>query len=119
MTMRILCLEGKFGYVDDIVFKGFIVFCHIEPNDNEKILSKALSKLLPLAKEQFVIVPFVHLDKKVAPHEIADKLFAFFCDTAKKLSKVPVVVVPFGVKKEFNLYAPADNAAIKFKRFTH
>ena len=118
--MRTLCFNGKFGYKSDTTYDGLIVFCHFDPSDNEKILTKAAKSLIKLqSNKQIILVPFVHLDTLVAEPKIADALFSFFGKTMEELSQTPIIRVPFGITKEFNLYAPANDEAIKFRRFTH
>ena len=115
--MKTLCFKGKFGYLEEEIHKGLVVLTSFETNDTEININRAIKKLLDLEKEKIVLVPFVHLTHSVVDKEKADTLFNTFVENCKKSTKVPIVKIPFGIEKEFHLYAPADNEAIKFMRF--
>ncbi|HBB04502.1 TPA: hypothetical protein DCZ39_06525 [Patescibacteria group bacterium] len=99
--------------------EGIVVFCHFEPEDNEKIILQAVKKLQSIVKKELILVPFAHLYEKTASKEEAKILFEMLIDECKKNEKWNIITIPFGVEKEFFLYAPADDSAIKFSKFTN
>jgi hypothetical protein len=114
--MRALVFEGKFGHIKEASNKGTVVFCHFEPNDNDKIINKAAKKFSKISKDNLILVPFAHLFEKNANKKDAYKYFEYLISQCKK-SKLTILSVPFGVEKEFFLYAPAKNSAIRFMKF--
>lgn len=115
--MRSIVFNGKFSHHKENVNNGTIVFCHFEPDDNEKIIFLAAKKFSQVANSNLILVPFAHLFEKSASKEEAKKFFESLVEKCLELKKQSVTVIPFGVKKEFFLYAPADNSAIKFMKF--
>ncbi len=115
--MRVLIFNGKFGHLKENIHKGLIVLCHFEPEDNQKTIFKVGKKVRSLAKNNLILVPFAHLSKKSASKKEAKNLFGNLVKNCEDLTRGDLVVIPFGVKKEFFLYAPADDDAIKFMNF--
>lgn len=115
--MRILIFDGKFGYLKENIHGGLVALCHFEPEDNHKTILKAGKKLKSLAKNKLILVPFAHLSEQSATKEEAKTLFRGLIDDCNKLKKRNVIVIPFGIEKEFYLYAPAKDSAIRFMRF--
>lgn len=115
--MRSIIFNGKFSHLKENTNSGTIVFCHFEPNDNEKIIFLAAKKFTHIASDNLVLVPFAHLFEKSANKKEAKKFFESLAQKCMELKKQAVTVIPFGIKKEFFLYAPADNSAIKFMKF--
>lgn len=115
--MKALIFNGKFGYLKENIYSGLVVFCHFEPGDNSKSISDAGKKFRLLAKDNLILVPFVHLSEKSASKIEAKNLFDNLVKDCESLQNEKLVVIPFGIEKEFFLYAPAENSAIKYMRF--
>jgi hypothetical protein len=115
--MKALCFQGKFGYLKEEIYQGFVVFCHFEPVDTEKTIINATKKIAIKNQGQLILVPFSHLDNKVASEKEAGNLFEKLVTKCEDVLETPVVVIPFGVEKEFYLYAPAKHSAVKFMSF--
>ena len=115
--MRVLVFNGKFGHLKENIHNGLVVFCHFEPEDNSNTISKAGEKFRSLAKNNLILVPFAHLSEKSASKKEAKNLFEKLVKDCENLKNKDLVVIPFGIEKEFFLYAPAENSAIKFMRF--
>jgi len=115
--MRVLVFEGRFGYLKENIHKGLVVLCHFESGDNSLTIIKASKKFKLLAKNGLILVPFAHLFEKSASKEEAKALFDDLVRTCSYFKGKDLVVIPFGVEKEFFLYAPPRNSAIKFMKF--
>lgn len=115
--MRLLIFEGKFGHVKENIHEGLIAFCHFEAEDNKKTTLKASKKLRSLTKKNLILVPFAHLFEKTTPKEKARKLFEELIRDCEKLKNKDIIIIPFGIKKEFFLYAPARDSAVRFMKF--
>jgi len=115
--MRSIIFKGKFGHLKENTNEGTIVFCHFEPEDNEKIIFQAAKKFADITDDNLILVPFAHLFEKSADKEDAKNFFESLVTKCNEFKKQTVVVIPFGVEKEFFLYAPAKNSAIKFMKF--
>ncbi|PIN81337.1 hypothetical protein COV13_01510 [Candidatus Woesearchaeota archaeon CG10_big_fil_rev_8_21_14_0_10_32_9] len=115
--MKTLVFNGKFGHLKENIYNGLVVFCHFEPEDNSKTISKAGKKFRSLAKNNLILVPFAHLSEKSASKKEAKNLFEELVKDCENLKDKDLIVIPFGIKKEFFLYAPAKDSAIKFMRF--
>ena len=114
--MRILKFKGRFGYLKNELHEGIILFCQFEPFDDEKILDKIANKFRLNKENKLILVPFAHLYEKSASKENSEKLFKLFSKKCMNLNK-EIVIIPFGIKKEFYLYAYDDNSTIKFMSF--
>jgi TolB-like protein len=112
--MRTLIFDGKFGHIKEKIHEGLVVFCHFEPEDDLKTVLKVGKKIKSLSKNSLILVPFAHLSEKSASKKLAKVLFE---DLVKNCENKDLFVIPFGVEKEFFLYAPAKDSAIKFMRF--
>ncbi|KKQ79068.1 MAG: hypothetical protein UT02_C0048G0004 [Parcubacteria group bacterium GW2011_GWC2_38_7] len=115
--MRTLVFEGKFGYLKRKINLGTVVLCHFEDSDNTRLLFKAARKFVKISSGSLILVPFTHLFEKCANKEKASQLFAKFTGECTRLKPSEVTVIPFGIEKEFILYAPAKDSAIKFMKF--
>ncbi|KKR04762.1 MAG: hypothetical protein UT32_C0026G0009 [Parcubacteria group bacterium GW2011_GWC2_39_14] len=115
--MRTLVFNGKFGYLKNNIFSGTVVFCHFEDTDSTKLLFKAAWKFVKMSSGTLILIPFTHLFEKCANKEQASQLFNKFTGECTRLKPSAVVVIPFGIEKEFILYAPAKDSAIKFMKF--
>jgi len=115
--MRSIIFKGKFSHLKENINQGTIVLCHFEPEDNDKIIFQAAKKYTQTANDRLILVPFAHLFEKSASKKEAKRLFEVLVNFCIEFKMQTVTVVPFGVKKEFFLYAPADNSAIKFMKF--
>ena len=115
--MKSIVFKGKFGYLEEKINKGTIVFCHFEPKDNEEKIFRAAEKFVGLSSDNLILVPFAHLSEKSVSKKEAKIFFENLVKKCGKLRKQTVIAIPFGVEKEFFLYAPAKNSAIKFMRF--
>ncbi len=115
--MRILCINGSFGYQSQTVYEGLILFCHFEPIDTDTTFQKTLRKITSWKPSRLVLVPFTHLHEKAAPKGLAAQMFQRFVTICKTKSNSTLVIVPFGTVKAFHLHAPANNPAIKFIHF--
>lgn len=115
--MKTLVFDGKFGHLKENIYNGFVIFCHFEPGDNSKTISKAGKKFRSLAKNKLILVPFAHLSEKSASKKEAKDLFEKLVEDCENLKDKDLIVIPFGIEKEFFLYAPAKDSAIKFMRF--
>ena len=101
--MKALVFDGKFSYRKNEVFSGLIVFCHIEPLDSTETMLKASRVLIGKAgRRRIILVPFAHLDYKVAYPQKAGILFENLFDQIF-LSHPALIKIPFGIKKELNL----------------
>lgn len=115
--MRSIVFKGKFGHTTENTNNGTIVFCHFEPEDNEKTIFQAAKKFTDMTDANLILVPFAHLFERCADTNEAKNLFENLVKKCEKLKNEGVIVIPFGVEKEFFLYAPAKNSAIKFMKF--
>ena len=115
--MKTLVFNGKFGHLKENIHHGLVVFCHFEPEDNLKTISKAGNKFKSLAKNNLILVPFAHLSEKSTSKREAKNLFENLIKDCENLKDKDLIVIPFDIEKEFFLYAPAKDSAIKFMRF--
>jgi len=114
--MRAIVFQGKFGYLKNKFYKGAVIFCHFEETDRNTTLAKAARKFARLFSSKLILVPFTHLHEKCANKTKAQEMFAEFSKICISL-KPNSITVPFGIEKEFFLYAPADDSSIKFMKF--
>lgn len=112
--MRTICFDGEFGYENNRIFNGFIIFCHFEPNDKETNIKRLIRKIK--TKERIILVPFAHLHEKIATKSQAENLFNILNEKCKADAKLETIKVPFGIDKEY-LYTKATSKEIKFMRF--
>ncbi|MDD3711417.1 MAG: threonyl-tRNA synthetase editing domain-containing protein [Patescibacteria group bacterium] len=116
--MRLIVFNGKFGHLQENINQGLVALCHFEPEDDEKIIFKVAEKLIKLTNDNLILVPFAHLFEKVAEKPLAKNFFESLIAKCKELdNNKNIISIPFGVEKEFFLYAPADDEAIKFMNF--
>jgi hypothetical protein len=115
--MRALVFDGKFGHLKESINQGLIVFCHFEPRDDMRVATRAGKRFRSLARDNLILVPFAHLSEKSASKEEAKGLFEALIKDCENLKNKNLEVIPFGIEKEFFLYAPAENSKIKFMRF--
>lgn len=115
--MRVLRFTGQFGHHRENIHHGTIAFCHFESGDNSKTITKVAKKLITCTKTKLILVPFAHLFEKSASKKEAQLLFENLTPECHNYQKNEIVIVPFGIEKEFFLYAPAEKSAIKFLRF--
>jgi len=81
------------------------------------IIAKAIKQISAKSKDKIMLVPFSHLHEEVAPKKEAEKHFNYLISKTKDITKKNVIVIPFGVEKDFYLYAPAKHSAVKFMNF--
>lgn len=116
--MRVVCLDGKFGYTSEQINSGLVILCHFESMDDQVVLLQALNAISKFKQSSIILVPFVHLYEKVAPKPLAEELFMKLEKMLMGQGKM-VIKVPFGIEKEFHLFAQEKNEAIKFMKFSH
>ena len=86
--MRTLLFNWKFGYLKESIHEGIVVFCHFEPEDNEKIILQAVKKLQSIVKKELILVPFAHLYEKTASKEEAKNAINVAEEFVKKVKKL-------------------------------
>lgn len=113
--MKILLFKGQFGYKEKEIHKGLIFLCNFERGDKERTLDKAAKKIIRLSKkEKVILVPFAHLSERSLSKKDSENLLRLF---KEKIGSNRIILIPFGIKKEFFLYAKDKNDSIKLMNF--
>ena len=115
--MKVITIEGEYGYNLNEKIEGLMVFYHFETFDGEKELSSAANKLYKKIKgKRVILIPFSHLSNDVKEYNDAEILHYKFIETFKSRNIVDIYISPFGKPKGLFIQTP-NVADVKYYQF--